>query len=125
MSHPHDRHTPAAGHVPHLHGGEDYAARKHPEFVVLELGEDLGALIVHAGADMHGIEIEITPEDNHELRSHKQVLERSVDGRPAFTAVFDGLLAGSYALWRDGEPRAREVSVTGGSVAELDWPTAA
>ena len=106
-------------------GAEGYAARKHPEFVVLDIGGDLGALIVHTDAELHGVEIEISPEHDHERRSHKQVLERSIDARPAFTAVFDGLPAGVYVLWRDGQARARHVSVGAGEVAQLDWRAAA
>jgi len=121
---PHDHaHSHAGSHdaLAHRHPVEDYAARKHPEFVVLEIGEDVGALIVYADAGMHGVEIEISPDDDHERRSHKQVLERSIDGRPAFTAVFDGLAAGTYALWDRGQARARGVTIPRGQVTELDW----
>ncbi len=100
---------------------EIYSARKHPEFVVLDIGGDIGALIVRANADMHGVEVEISPAGDDLARSHKEVLERSIDGRPAFTAVFDGLAAGAYTLWVRGEAWNRGVSVAGGAVAQLDW----
>ena len=102
---------------------EGYANRKHPEFVVLEIGENLGALILHTDADMHGVEVEISPDHDDHDRDHKQVLERSTNGRPAFTAVFDGLPAGRYALWTNGRARARGVAIEGGSIAQLDWRT--
>jgi hypothetical protein len=104
---------------------EHYAARRHPEFVVLEIGAEMGALIVHAPAAMHGVEIEITPDGNDTSRSHKQVLERLSGGRPAYTAVFDGLTSGTYTLWTDGVPRVRGVEVAGGAVARLAWPAKA
>lgn len=103
-------------------GHEHYAARPHPEFVVLEIGPDLGALIVHTDANMHGVEIEISPSADDAQRSHKQVLERSVAGRPAFTAVFDQLAAGTYTLWTDGVARVRGVKVTSERIAKLRWP---
>jgi hypothetical protein len=103
------------------HHAEDYAARTHPEFVALEIGGHLGALIVHTGPDMHGVEVEISPDQDDRERSHKQVLERSMSGRPAFTAVFDRLPAGRYALWTDGHVRARGIVVGRGSITELDW----
>jgi hypothetical protein len=100
---------------------EIYSARKHPEFVVLELDQRVGALILHTGPEMHGIEVEISPEGDEARRSHKEVLERSINGRPAFTAVFDGIADGLYTLWVDGVPRAREVAVRGGRIETLDW----
>jgi hypothetical protein len=106
---------------PHTHPVENYSARKHPEFVVLDIGEDLGALIVQTGGDMHGVEVEISPAGEDDNRSHKEVLERSIDGRPAFTAVFDALPAGSYTLWTGGRPRARGVRIERSRVAQLDW----
>jgi hypothetical protein len=106
---------------PHDHAGEGYAARKHPEFVVIDIGQDLGALIVHTHPTMHGVEIEISPTGDDTRRSHKQVLERTIGGRPAFTAVFDGLASGSYTLWVDDQARARDVVVGACAIAELDW----
>jgi hypothetical protein len=101
---------------------EHHSARRHLEFVVLEIGENLGALIVHAGAETHGAEIEISATGDDDHRAHKEVLERNAGGRPAFTAVFDQLPAGTYTLWSDGVARVRDVSVAGGQVAHLDWP---
>jgi hypothetical protein len=105
-------------------GGERYAARRHPERVVLDIGADVGALIVHTDAGMVGVEVEISPTGSDNERSHKEVLEREIDGRPAYTAVFDKLREGSYTLWVNGAPRARRVTITGGSVSELDWARA-
>jgi len=110
-------------HLARAHQAEDHAARTHPEFVALEIGGHLGALIVHTGPDMHGLEVEISPDPDDRERSHKQVLERSMSGRPAFTAVFDRLPAGTYALWTDGRARARGIAIDGGSITELDWRT--
>lgn len=100
---------------------EDYAARPHPEFVVLDIGDRLGALIVHTDAALHGVEVEISPTGADDERSHKEVLERRAGGRPAYTAVFDRLVHGSYTLWVDGVAYARDVHVAAAAVAELDW----
>ena len=102
-----------------------YADRAHPEFVVLEIGDDLGALIVHADPAMHGVEVEISPDHEQDARSHKEVLERRLGSTPAYTAVFDALPAGTYTLWVADEPRAEGVAIAGGAVAELDWRTQA
>jgi hypothetical protein len=119
--HDHD-HTHDHGHS---HGGvaaaENHSARRHPEAVILDIGQDLGALIVHTPADMHGVEVEISATGHDDRRSHKDVLEREIDGRPAYTAVFDKVRQGSYTLWVDDVACAREVFIAGGTVAELDW----
>ncbi|HVC84872.1 MAG TPA: hypothetical protein VNC12_06435, partial [Solirubrobacteraceae bacterium] len=71
--HDHDRgHTPDHSHP----AGESYAARPHPEFVVLDLGEGVGALIIHADPAMHGVEVEISATGEDDRRQHKEVLER-------------------------------------------------
>ena len=98
-----------------------YADRKHPEFVVLDIGAGIGALIVRTDPVMHGSEIEISPMGDDEHRSHKEVLERQSAGRPAFTAVFDGLPAGRYTLWSARRPPARGIRVEGDRVTQLDW----
>lgn len=109
-------HAPATAH-------EHYASRTHPEFVVLEIGDDLGALIVHTQPELHGTEIEISPANDDQARSHKEVLERAVGGRPAYTAVFDRLPEGTYTLWTGGVARTRGVAIAGGEISELTWTT--
>lgn len=101
--------------------GERYSARPHPEPVVLDIGGDIGALIVHTDAAMHGVEIEVSATGADHDRTHKDVLEREIRGSPAYTAVFDGLLEGTYTLWVEGVPRARDVAIDGAAVAQLDW----
>ena len=98
-----------------------YADRSHPEYVVLDIGEEYGALIVHLDPDLHGVEVEISPAGADSERQHKEVLERSIDGRPAFTAVFDRLAEGRYTLWVEDEARARGVPIAGAEITELDW----
>jgi hypothetical protein len=114
-SHDHDH-----GHS-HGAGTESYYARRHPESVILDIGGEMGALIVHTDADMHGVEVEISATGHDHQRTHKDVLEREINGRPAFTAVFDKVRDGSYTLWVDDLARTHGVIVTGGAVCALDW----
>src|ERR1700691_4317293 len=121
--HSHD-HGHDHGHGPgHSHGasGENYAARPHPEHVVLDIGGDIGALIVHTDAGMIGVEVEISASGEDDRRTHKDVLEREINGRPACTAVFDKIRQGSYTLWVDDVACERDVLVSGGAISELDW----
>jgi hypothetical protein len=98
-----------------------HADRSHPEYVVLDIGDRFGAMIVHTDAGLRGVEVEISPTGRDDRRSHKEVLERSINGHPAYTAVFDKLERGTYTLWTEGAPRARAVRITAGQIAELDW----
>lgn len=115
--HDHDHGTVA----PHSHPHTNYAAAPHPQHVVLDIGGDIGALIVHTDPELLGLEVEISPAGADHVRSHKQVLERTTGGEPAYVLVFDNLREGEYTLWLDGVARTRRARVSGGSVAELDW----
>jgi hypothetical protein len=115
-------HDHGPGGHDHGPGGEpNYAARRHPEPVILDIGGDLGALIVHTEAGMVGVEVEISATGQDDSRTHKDVLEREINGRPAYTAVFDKIREGSYTLWVNDVAWAREVFIVAGAVAELDW----
>ena len=90
-----------------------------PEHVMLDLGPGVGALVLHTGADLHGVEIEISPSGSDNARSHKQVHERPAAGRPLYAAVFDRLPAGEYTLWLDDAPLRRSVAVAGAAVTDI------
>ena len=118
----HDHSHSCDGHEHQHHATvESHASRPHPEHVVLDIGGPLGALIVHTDPHMVGVEIEISAAAHDHDRTHKEVLEREINGRPAYTAVFDKLEHGLYTLWVDDAARARGVAVSGGGVSELDW----
>jgi hypothetical protein len=106
------------GHGP---GEESYASRRHAQPVVLDIGQEIGALIVHTDGSMTGVEVEISPTGRDDARSHKDVLEREVRGRPAYAAVFEEVREGAYTLWVNDQARERDVLIRGGSISELDW----
>ncbi len=90
--------------------------------VMLDIGGDIGALVLHTCAEMLGVEIEIsaTGDDTHH-RTHVAVRERRGSGAARYAAIYPALHAGSYTLWRpDGQP-ALEVTITGGAVAQAQW----
>jgi hypothetical protein len=97
----------------------DHSTDARPEHVMLDLGPGVGALVLRAGADLHGAEIEISPADRDGERSHKQIHERPVNGRPLYGAVFDSLPAGDYTLWLDDRPLRRHVAVAGAAVTDI------
>jgi hypothetical protein len=103
------------------HGHHTYADRPHPEYVVLDIGGECGALILHADPGLHRVEVEISPRGRDGHRSHKEVLERTINGQPAYTAVFESLESGEYTLWIQDEPCARGVRIEAGAITEVDW----
>src|SRR4029079_17400966 len=80
--HEHHHHDHDHGHAHDRGHTHDHTAahRPHEEAVVLELGGDLGALVVYTDRALLHQEIEISPEGADEQRSHKDVLERVVAG---------------------------------------------
>jgi hypothetical protein len=97
----------------------DHSKDARPEHVMLDLGPGVGALVLRTGPNLHGAEIEISPAGRDGERSHKQVHERPVAGRPLFGAVFEALPAGEYTLWLDDEPVRRGLTVAESAVTDI------
>lgn len=92
--------------------------------VILELGADTGALVLHAPARLHGTEIEISPESDGRLghRTHSLVRERVTAAGTSYAAVYPGVRANRYIIWgNDGVPVGTAV-ISGGQVASFRWP---
>ena len=104
---------------------------------MLDIGGEVGALILYAPAELSGAEIEVSGTGS---RTHSIVRERRVDqsangrrtaGRHAapsgpgdaavYAAVYPGLPAGLYTIWRDAQTPAGTVKVEGGQVASWLW----
>ena len=103
-------------------GTPNYWTRTHTETVVLDIGGDVGALVLYTRPEFHGREIEISPIGQETQRVHTAVLERVVDGRSVFVAVYPKLPAGVFRLWIDDDPAlVNRVQITAGQVSELDW----
>ena len=102
---------------------ERHNDRVHPESVVLDIGQDIGALIIYTEAELRGREIEVSPRGSVATRVHVEVLERRSNGRPVFAAVFPKLRAGDYDIWENAPNPNGTVTVTivGGEVATVDW----
>jgi hypothetical protein len=112
--------------------------------VVLDIGSETGALVLFAPACLDGAEIEISvAADPVARRTHSRVRRRDCAGSadPAgradtgpgsspgrssvsYAAVYPGLVAGTYTIWRDTRTPAGTVEIGGGQVATWHWPTA-
>jgi hypothetical protein len=118
--------------------------------VVLDIGADVGALVVSAPSRLAGAELEICPagqrcgkpdegrgwwsgnwrstghghgHSSEPAWPHVSVLRRATPAGDRYAAVFPGLRAGSYEVWlRPAEPTALVLTVLGGEVTEAAWP---
>jgi len=97
---------------------ETYIEKVHIENAVLDIGEDIGALVIYTVQEMIGKEIEVSPKGNQALRIHTAVLERKVNGRTLFAALFLELPEGDYITLTTP---SSEITIIGGQVAELHW----
>ncbi|HZR49115.1 MAG TPA: hypothetical protein VFB06_06325 [Streptosporangiaceae bacterium] len=90
--------------------------------VVLNIGEDTGALVLYAPAALDGREIEVSLTGSA-TRTHAVVRRRDTGSAPVFAAVYPDLPAGDYTIWRDARTRATTATVAGGSVSNCHWPS--
>jgi hypothetical protein len=93
-----------------------------PGTVVLNLGADTGALILHTPASMDGDEIEISRTGAAAVRTHSQVRERRTGSSVRYAAVYPDLPAGDYTIWRDPATPATAVTIAGGGITSVHWP---
>jgi hypothetical protein len=91
--------------------------------VVLDVGPGVGALVLHTPAALDGQEIEISPRDLAAARrTHSQVRERHTAGEVQYAAVYPGLSAGDYTIWKDATTPAGTVTIESGRVTSYRWP---
>ena len=87
--------------------------------MVLDIGDGVGALIVHLPAALIGQELHLRPDPADPTTIHTGIWERSTNGRTMVVAVFAELAAGTYTLL-DPDGRAdRTVIVDAGAVHEI------
>ena len=106
--------------------------------VLLDIGGDVGALVVSMPPAMVVVEIEIAPVGEvshghghghghgheHGHRPHVAVVDRPVTDGHQPSLVFPDLVGGSYELFDMGEDTVLlTAEITGGQVTFLEWPT--
>ncbi len=109
---------------------EPVAGPSGPGTVVMEVGGDIGALILYTPTEMDGREIEISrdgeparrPGEPAAKRTHSQVRARHMASGTRYAAVYPGLVAGSYTVWDHADQPAASVVISGGQVASCRWP---
>ena len=88
--------------------------------VMLDIGGDIGALIISTPAAMAGHEIEIGLTAGSE-RTHVAVRERRGPAGTRYAAIYPALPAGDYTIWDEHGRPTETVTITGGQICELDW----
>jgi hypothetical protein len=89
--------------------------------VVMEVGGDIGAVIVYTPDVLAGLEVEILRRGDDHPFVHTEVRERRLPEGTIYAAVFPAVPAGDYTLLPLAALPALDVRVTGGRVAELSW----
>ena len=92
--------------------------------VLLDIGGDVGAVVVTTPADMVGVEVEIRAVGAHRHHHpHVAVVNRPVAGTVVPSLVYAEVVQGRYELAvKDTDDVRLTVEVTGGSVATAEWP---
>jgi hypothetical protein len=94
--------------------------------VLLDIGDDIGAVVVAMPPSMEGEEVEIRPvpaSAHQHHHPHVAVVNRPVAGGEVPSLVFPEVGAGRYGLYPKGtEVRKLTVLVAGGAVVTAQWP---
>jgi hypothetical protein len=126
MSHTHDGER---GHT-HTHDGEHtHDEMREPALppsrqgtVVLDIGDGIGALVVHTSKAMCGVEIEIAQRGETTQLVHTEVRERVLAEGSVFAGVFVALDEGEYTLLDADGTGPRDISIQSGRVTEVSLP---
>ncbi|MFI5261516.1 MAG: hypothetical protein ACHQZR_03030 [Candidatus Limnocylindrales bacterium] len=123
----HDHHLGPEGLDGHTHEAQpdDVPARERGgprlEDAVLDIGGDVGALILYASAAYDEREIEVSPVGDEARRTHTAIHQRRSAGDTVYAGIFPELHAGVYRIWSDRPGLIDRVTIVGGEVAEVDW----
>ncbi|MCW2847902.1 MAG: hypothetical protein JWR90_1876 [Marmoricola sp.] len=107
----------ATAHAENPHAGQGS--------VILDIGGDVGALVVTMPPGMEGVEVEIRPAHGspaHAHHPHVAVVDRPTPGGVIPSLVFPEVEQGRYGLYPKGTDDLRlMVTVLGGEVTSAEW----
>lgn len=115
--HAHGSHGSAGG-PGHEHPLEGYHV--HGGAPALDIGGDIGAMVVTMDAASLGTELHLRSEHEPPTTVHTGVWERGQGGATVVAAVFPDLVEGTYHLLDHAGEAVRRVQVVGGQVTSVD-----
>jgi hypothetical protein len=105
----------------HQHGAATHVHGPRLEDAILDIGGDVGALILYTDAGYAEREIEVSLEGDDEHRTHTAIHERRSGAGVVYAGIYPELHAGRYRIWADRPGLTDHVTIVGGEVAEVDW----
>jgi hypothetical protein len=91
--------------------------------VVLDIGGDIGALVLHTPHELAGMEIDIFRVGEDRPAMHTAVRERHLPDGHVHAAVYPTVPAGDYVVRAVGARPSIPVTIRGGHVTEVSWET--
>jgi hypothetical protein len=92
-----------------------------PDALVLDIGGEIGALIIYAEESCLGREIDLTPVGSprsHHI--HTMIRRRRATGKDVIAGLYPELQEGAYTVWGLGHgEQIGEVTIVGGEVSEF------
>jgi len=116
-----DSHEHVEGHV-HSTGRTHAVAPIEPSrAVMINIGADSGALVLHSTVDRAGIEVHVYPTSDPSRRTHVWVLPREGRDGVVYAAIFPSLAIGDWAVLSDDDSVAMVVAVPPNKVTQAEW----
>ena len=97
----------------------DRSAVASDDTLVLDIGGDVGALVLYTAEDVLGAEIEVSPDVDGAHRVHTLIRRRRIGGHELFAGVYPELREGTWRIFGLDEEVIGTVSIRGGHVAEF------
>jgi hypothetical protein len=84
--------------------------------VILDIGNDVGALVLHTSLEWLDHEIDLEPDDPTSPHTHSAVRERRSPGGSSYAAVYPQLREGDYAIVGS----TQRFTIVGGQVTDIE-----
>ena len=113
----HHHHAEGAVEAPFV---DDGPTEGPADALMLDIGEDIGALILYTEEPCLGLEIDLTPVGaprSHHM--HTMIRRRRAFDREFIAGVYPELTEGTYTIWGTDDLPLGEVSIVGGHVSEF------